>query len=134
MHEIQVIERCDFDAVPLTDDDHRDVPVSVDGKGYLVDACDACYRSRLEPVLEAIVKSSRPGDPPPKKRPRRKPLEGAEALNGQTKSHKAKTGGDLQCPDCPRKFVNNVGLGIHRAKHHGYVSPQKAQRLAREKA
>lgn len=132
VHEIQVIERCDFDSAILKDDSHRDVPISVNGRPYLVDACDRCYRTKLEPILTTVAKTSRPGEAPDKVRPHRRKRRGGEAPKNGQAAHNGQTAEkNVACPDCTRKFANNVGLGIHRAKAHGYESPNKPARVAR---
>lgn len=43
----------------------------------------------------------------------------------------------LPCPECGKEYKGNLGLSIHRARHHGYVSDKPynvARREAKEKA
>lgn len=30
-----------------------------------------------------------------------------------------------QCPECPRTLMGNMALGKHRARYHGYISPNR---------
>ena len=97
MHEVVVVERCDFCRTDLSRKPTatRARKVTVDGKAFLVDACPSCTKRELM-VLDIIVEHSRPVEAKPKR-----------------------SGTEVSCPECGKVAKNNAGLGIHLSRAHG---------------
>lgn len=119
MQEIQVIHRCDFCTAALDGKKGSQVgeDIAVGGVAYLVDSCAACRKRVLGPVVDAISAHSRPGAKV--KRRKRRTREQIEAARAEAAD------GMLSCPDCGQQVKGRVGMGIHRSKKHGYVSPER---------
>jgi hypothetical protein len=65
-----------------------------------------------------------PTTPAPKEQPMTVTAEVTQ-LRPPPDDHPKPTPGDHVCPDCPRTFAAAQGLGAHRARAHGYRSPQR---------
>lgn len=136
MHEIQVIERCDFCRNELDEEARKDIQITVGGRLFLVDVCGDCFSGEnqygIEEVLNTIQTNSRPSQIAPERlkpqkshKPRRQP---GEPRYTSSLSEDPNRPYDFVCdqPGCTSSFTRVQSLAVHLKHKHGIGKEDRA--------